>query len=227
MKLEQKIKAQELRNQGLTIKNISKQLNVSKSSVSLWVRDIKLTEKQMYNLQQQNPAFNKQLNGSQIRSDNARLKRLQWQKEGKLKAKEGDLLHQAGCMLFWAEGKKHKNTCSFTNSDINMVKLFIKFMRTCFNVSNDKLTLTINCYTNNNLSKEDIENFWINELQLNKSNLRKGQENLRPRSATNKIRHNKLLYGIICLSLHSTEITQHIYGAIQEYANFNNNYMLM
>jgi hypothetical protein len=108
-----------------------------------------------------------------------------------------------------------------------MVKLFVRFLRECCGVKNENLTISINCYTNNGLSKSDIENFWTKNLSLDYSNLRKTQENIRPRSATNTIKHNKLLYGIVCITVNSTELVQHIYGAIQEYAQFNNNYMLM
>lgn len=226
MKSEQRQKARELRNQGLAINKIAKELNVSKSSVSTWVRDIKLSQEQMENLEQQNPIFNRQINGAKGRADKARIIRIQYQEDGKLKAKENNLLHQAGCMLYWAEGSKSRNQCKFTNSDINMMKLFIKFLRECFQISNELIAITINCYTTNGLTKEEIENYWLSELQLDQSCLRKGQENNRPRSVTNAIRYNKLLYGICNITISRQAIVQHIYGAIQEYASFNNHYML-
>jgi hypothetical protein len=228
MKSEQREKALQLRLNGLSIKTIAKQLNVSKGSVSIWVRDIKLTTEQIEKLQNQNPIFNRQINGAKSRSDKARKIRLQYQQEGRLKAKEKNQLHQMGCMLYWAEGTKSKNNCTLVNSDVNLLKLYIRFLRECFYLDNNQFTITINCYTNNGFSKEKIEDYWINELQLDRSVLRKGQENNRPRSSTNAIRHNKLLYGLCCITVKSsTKIIQHIYGAIQEYASFNNNYMLM
>lgn len=36
-------------------------------------------------------------------------------------------LHLAGCMLYWAEGAKSRNTIEFANSDPNMVRLFCRF----------------------------------------------------------------------------------------------------
>lgn len=226
MKLKKKNEAIELRKQGLSMKEISKELQVSQSSVSLWVRDIVLTPEQILKLSANNPIINRQLSGAKTKSNNARLKRLEFQLKGKNKAKEGNLLHQAGCLLYWAEGTKSKNSCRFTNSDINMILLYMKFLRECFQLENKFISLTINCYTTNGISKEDIEKYWLDKLGLDKSSLRKGVENLRPRSVTNQIRHNKLMYGIISINVNSTEIVQHIYGAIQEYAGFDNNYML-
>ena len=226
MKSEKRIEARKLRSQGWATGKIAEKLEVSKSTISLWVRDILLTAEQIKVLEKQNPIRNKQLCGAKSISDSAKKTRLDNQNEGKLKAKENNLLHHAGCMLYWAEGTKNKNQIRFTNSDVNMVKLFLRFLREELNVSDEKIIMRLNCYTTNGLSKDDIEKFWMNELSLNKSNFRKGQENLKPRSVTNAIRHNKLIYGIICIEVYSTKLVQHIYGAIQEYAGFNNDYMI-
>ncbi len=130
-------------------------------------------------------------------------------------------------MLYWAEGNKHKNSLTFTNSDVNMIKLFIKFLKEHFKLSDDRFKISINCYLTNGINEKDIEYFWLNQLTLTEINLIKGQKYIRPRSATNATRHHKLLYGICRVNVtRSTPIVQHIYGAIQEYANFSNNYML-
>lgn len=227
MKLEEKIKARELRSQGLSIKEIKTILNVSSASVSSWVKDIKLTKEQIDNLKQRNPVINGQMLGAKIRKEQSRKKRLEYQIKGKEKAKQGNLLHQAGCMLYWAEGAKHKNTCSIVNTDANMLKFFLKFLREQFNLKNDDFVIRINYYTNNGLTKENIEEYWLSTLDLQRSAIRKGQENNRPKSAINKTRFNVHPYGMCCIAVkRSTHIIQHIYGAIQEYAGFDNNYML-
>jgi hypothetical protein len=38
------------------------------------------------------------------------------------------MLHQAGCMLYWAEGSKARNTLKFANSDRQMVRFFRHFL---------------------------------------------------------------------------------------------------
>ena len=65
MKAKEKKQARELReNEGLPINEIAKRLNVSKSSVSLWVRDVELNNKQIENLRNMNPIYNNQLRGA-------------------------------------------------------------------------------------------------------------------------------------------------------------------
>ena len=50
-KFEEKIKAQKLRKQGKSIKEIAKKLKVSKGSASIWCRDIELTKEQIAKLE--------------------------------------------------------------------------------------------------------------------------------------------------------------------------------
>lgn len=51
-KFRERIRARKLRTQGLSVKNIATQLKVSKSTASLWVRDIILSLEQLEKLQQ-------------------------------------------------------------------------------------------------------------------------------------------------------------------------------
>lgn len=219
MKIKEKQKAREMRKQGCSMNNISRTLGVSKASVSTWTRDIILTDDQtkaLWDLNK-NPNFR---NANDTKSNNARQKRYQWQLEGKEKAKERDWLHSAGCMLYWAEGYKsnNKSCLSFANSDPYMLKFFINFIITCFDISIKDIKWKINCYTNNGFDVDEIKNYWINELGLSEDNLGKVQINKVSKSSKRK--RNTLNYGTVYLVIYSTKIIQHIYGAIQEYGKF-------
>ena len=64
MKTAEQAAARELRqDEGRSVKEIARLLGVSRSSVSLWVRDIELTPKQRAALMAHDPSFNGQLNG--------------------------------------------------------------------------------------------------------------------------------------------------------------------
>lgn len=54
MKIVEKNKAIELRKQGKTYTEIQKRIPVSKSSLSYWLRDIKLTNKQLARIRYKN-----------------------------------------------------------------------------------------------------------------------------------------------------------------------------
>ncbi|HUN10443.1 MAG TPA: hypothetical protein PLQ56_27830 [Aggregatilineales bacterium] len=219
MKREAREQARSLRRQGYSIKQICQQLGVAKSSVSLWVRDIPLTEAQLANLKQRHPIFHGQHAGSQAIAAKHRALREQYQQEGRIKAREGDMLHQAGCMLYWAEGTKSRHQLSFTNSDPEMHRFYMRFLRNCLTVKNEQISLYIHCYTDNNLSLDEITTYWLLLLELPESCLRTPQVNPRPTSSQQKGR--KLYYGVCTVCVLSTRLVQQVYGAIQEYAGID------
>lgn len=87
-------------------------------------------------------------------------------------------------------------------------------------ISDDRLTVTLNVYTGNGLSIAQIEEHWLGVTGLERSSLRKHQLNHYPTSSSGTKR-NRLPYGVCTLGVKaSTREVQHIYGAIQEYAGF-------
>src|SRR5215211_7678112 len=145
----------------MSMKSIAATLNVALSSVSRWTRDIELTAEQQERLRQANPLFNGQRRGQTGRSQSARAVRPAAQAHGRLLAQRFDPLHLQGCMLYWAEGSKRRNTAILTNSDADMLGVFVRFLRECYAVPNDRVTLSVNCYLTNDLSLEEIERWWL------------------------------------------------------------------
>jgi hypothetical protein len=204
---------------GLAINRIAQLIGVSKSSVSLWVRDIELTQSQQAALRAANPRFNQQRNGSaRIRADASTRRRLA-QAHGRTMATAGDPLHRSGCMLYWAEGSKQRNRVVFTNSDPEMVELFLRFLRRCYGVEDDQVALTVNVHLGNGLTLHQIENWWLRRLHLPSSCVRLATVNQVSRAS--KRRGRTLPYGTVRLAVASTFIVQSIYGAIQAYGGFD------
>jgi predicted transcriptional regulator len=222
MKTKEKEQARTLRQEGKSVREIADLLNVSRSSVSLWVRDIELTEGQKQKLLERNPAYNPQIRGKNRNNQKWRDIRQKWQEEGRLKAREGESLFLSGCMLYWAEGNKGRNNFGFTNTDINMMRFFLNFLKSCFEIKDEDVRIKIICYTDSGLTAEEIENFWLKNLILPKGCLLKGIVNPRPKTSQGK---RKSKYGVCILRLtngRATEVVQKIYGGIQEYACFDN-----
>jgi hypothetical protein len=207
----------------MPIKRIAKALGVSPSSVFHWTRDIELSEEQHRRnlrgpLGPQNPErVARRAAAWRLRSQR---KRSAYQRDGRVKGRERDPLHMGGCLLYWAEGSKGRNVLQFANSDLNMVKLFCHFLRTSLGVRSDEMTLRLNVYTGNGLSLRKIEDYWLDALDLPRSALRGHTLNHTPTSSSGK-KKNRLPYGVCSISvLKSTRLVQHLYGAIQEYAGF-------
>jgi transposase-like protein len=220
MKTEERIQARKLRREaGLPIKVIARQLGVSQSSVSLWVRDIELTAEQHERLRMLNPAYNQQLAGRQTNSERRRAVRLAAQDAGRRAAGTGEALHAAGVMLYWAEGTKHRNRVGLSNSDPELVRFFVRFLRTYYAVADESIRVTCHLFADHLARQREIEQFWLDTLELPAASLCKSIVNVYSKDSQKK-RKNKLPYGTCRVTLFRTAVVQSIYGAIQEYAGF-------
>jgi hypothetical protein len=206
------------------LKRIASRLEVSVGSVHLWTRDIQLSaEQQRENLIGPRGPQNPQHIANRVAAWRAknRARRRHYQKEGQARAREGDPLHTAGCMLYWAEGSKSRNTATFANSDPHMVRFFAHFLRESMRVPSSDFRIRLNVYTNNGLSLTEIEGHWLKAVGAPRSCLRGHSLNHYPTSTSGK-RPRRLPYGVCTLTVaRSTWLVQHIAGAIQEYGGFN------
>ena len=220
MKIRERDEARTLRReQGQSIKEIARALGVSTSSVSHWVRDIELTAEQLDVLRARNPVLNGQMAGAKARTARARSLRATSQAEGRAAARLGDQMHAAGCMLFWAEGSRHRNAVHFTNSDPAMMAFFAGFVRRFFDPPEERMRVWCNLHADHAERQREVEDFWLRTVGLPRLCLIKSTVNVYS-VATHRKRTNMLPYGTCRLSVHSTAIVQHIYGAIQEYGGF-------
>lgn len=162
--------AKAMRREGKSIKEIAHILKVSVSSVSNWSKDIELTDEQKNNLARRvtDPYYGKKAEYLK-RSKEQFKKKVQALKEqgirevSKLSKREIFLI---GIALYWGEGFKKDHQVGFANIDSKMIKFFIYWLKTCFNLKNKNLIVRV---TSNYRYKEKIrimENFWSNELHI-------------------------------------------------------------
>lgn len=218
-KPEEKKKARKYRKQGKSIKWITDKLGVTKDTVSRWTRDIVLTDEQEAILSAENERYEAQKKGAKANEVKARRNRRRYQEEGRAKAREGDRLHHAGCMLYWAEGHKSRVELGFSNSDPQMMGFYMRFIRDSLKVKESKISVTLIFYLNQGYSQEEIEAFWLDILTISASNMNKSSI-LKQKPDSNQ-KSGKLPYGMCKVSVSSVKHIQHVYGAIQEYANMD------
>jgi transcriptional regulator with XRE-family HTH domain len=212
--------ARELRRyEGASIKDIARRVGVSVSSVSMWVRDIELSPEQHAALQLRNVAYNRQMSGTWKQAAKRRAERVAYQEQGREVARAGDPLYVAGCMLFWAEGGKDRNAVRFTNSDPEMVRFFVRFLRTCFEIEDEQIRLTCNLFADHLERQREIERFWLQTAGLPEKCLCKSSVNVYSKYSQKK-RQNKLPYGTCRIAVCRTRVVQSIYGGIQEIGGF-------
>jgi transcriptional regulator with XRE-family HTH domain len=206
------------RELGLSVKEIARRVEVSPGTASRWLRDVPLTVEQRAALDAANPVLNGQMAGARRIAESARAARLRAQAHGRELARRGDPQHQAGCMLYWAEGSKSRNKVVFTNSDVSMVQFFVRFLRQCYGVADEAMTLSLNVHLGNGLSLDEIERWWLAALELPATCLRTAAVNRVSRSSLGK--RPPLVHGTARLMVGSTFVVQSIYGAIQAYGEF-------
>lgn len=123
-------------------------------------------------------------------------------------------------MLYWAEGDKGSRNCArLSNADPELLRLFVRVLRQYFQASDEQLRLTCHLFADHVDRQYDIEQFWLDNLELPRSSLCTSVVDVYSKYSQKKGR-NKLPYGTARIAVHSTEVVQSISGAIQEYAGF-------
>ena len=201
------------------MKEIARLLEVSRSSVSLWVRDVELTPEQHEALRQRNRLYNAQRQGNAEWAARRRAERRRCQEEGRARARRGDPFHASGCMLYWCEGAKASHRVAISNSDPEVLRFFVSFLRAYFRVPDEKIRVWCNLFADHVERQREIEEFWLELLDLPRASLSKSAVNVYSKYSKRK-RANVLPYGTCRITVHDTAILQSIYGAIQEYAGF-------
>jgi transcriptional regulator with XRE-family HTH domain len=218
LKSKEQQQARELRSLGWSVRDIERHLGVSRASVSSWVRDVPLTPEQRDQLARRSRLG--PIVSGERKAAAARDLRRSYQQQGRQLAREGDSSYRAGCMLYWAEGAKTRNTVKLTNSDPELVRVFLGFLRLHFGVPDDRVRVTCNLFADDVRQQWEIEQYWLDRLGLSRDSLKKSIVNVYSKYSQKK-RTNKLPYGTCALVVHSSQIVQTIYGSIQEYGGFD------
>ena len=222
MKVREREEARRLRSEhGLPVNEVARRVRVSVSSVSLWVRNVPLTAEQEAVLEARNPVRNGQMRGARNNSERCRRLREAAQAHGRDVARAGERAFIAGCMLYWGEGSKRRNQACLCNTDVDMLATFVAFARRYYPAETaERATFNVNCFLNNGLSLEEIEQWWIERLGLPRSCLRAAAVN-RPSSASQGKKHRLLLYGTGRFAISSTFVVQSFFGGIPEIAGMD------
>lgn len=72
----------------------------------------------------------------------------------------------AGSMLYYGEGAKTGKTVDFANSDPQMLKVFIKFLRDICRVNEKKFRFYLYCFSNQN--QEYLISYWCKTLKVSR-----------------------------------------------------------
>lgn len=218
-KSDERIRAIELRRNGLSYSEILKRIPVSKSSLSLWLRSVglakrhiqRLTEKKRASLQRGWAAWH------QVRVDRTEKLIDAAKKEvGKISSRD---LWLIGIVLYWGEGSKQKphnvsQGVIFSNSDPLMIKLFLKWLRETIKVSEDHLGFELYIHESSKTRIPLVVQFWNEVTSNSRDTIPTYFKKDKIRSLRRNIGEN--YFGVLRIKVRkSTDLNRRIAGWIQ------------
>ena len=182
-KLVEREEARRLRAGGATLHEIASALGVSKSSVSIWVRDVPFTPRPG-----RRTARRRSPNALQ-RAKAAEIERLKEEGRARIAGLSERECLVAGVALYAGEGSKTEGSVRFANSDPRMIAFFCAWLRRFFEVDESRLRMRV--YLHQGLDLDAAETFWSELTGIPRHQFRT------PYRAVPKvgIRHNKHQYG--------------------------------
>lgn len=214
-----------LRKKGRSYNEINKLLGVPKSTLSSWFSSMVLPKEAQERIESRihHGLLNGLVKRNKMQTHLARKRAKNTNdtasKEiGKISKRELLLI---GVALYWGEGYKKlrvKNgierthhTVSFTNSDPEMIKVFMKFITDIAKTPLEKIRINLRIFKHIN-EKEAVE-YWCNVTGLNRNNFYKTSYVI-SKSSQGKRPYNRLPYGTIQVTVGSTEKFHKIMGWI-------------
>lgn len=195
--------ARELRARGWMLRDIAQELGVAKSSVSLWVRDVRF----------ESPAGR---TGARSRGPNVLQRRKAaeveecdaWGRALVGTLSERDLLI-AGAALYAGEGAKGDGCVAFANTDPLLVGLFCRWLRTLFQV--DETRLRCHLYLHQGLDLVGAVSFWADITGVPPNQFYKPYR-AAPDAAVKTAKHR---FGCISVKYPSTKTHRQIMGLVR------------
>jgi len=201
-KVKEQEEARRLRAQNLTIIQIAEKLGVSKSSVSLWVRDVPFTpsERRWGPQRRPNPASDRKQRQIAQLNDLGRAR---------LGTLVEDAFFAAGIALYAGEGSKTDGPVKFVNSDADMMRFFCAWLRRNFEVDETRLRMSV--YLHQGLDLDAAEEHWSRVTSIPRSQFTKPYRAVPDPS----IRRNKHEFGCACLRYSCSRTHRTIMGLVR------------
>jgi len=208
----------QLRKQGKSYNEIAKILKIPKSTLSLWLRNIKMPpgiEKKFWSKTREKWARNIiEFNKKRAEIAKQKAKKLQKSAAKNIGALSKRELFLIGTALYWAEGYK-KNlrwTLQFCNSDPLMIKFIMRFFREICNVPKEKIKASAQIHPN--VTSKKAINYWSKIAGIPKKQFTKTYSRISS-SSKRKRPKNTLPYGTLRIAIYDAQITNKVKGWIQ------------
>lgn len=173
-----KEQAHTLRKHGESINAISQKLSISKSTASIWCRDVLLTEQQIRTLTERSNR-----NATRALLKSAETKKIErfhtiakMTQQGKLDTGTltGRDIFMVGLGLYWGEGyKKGSQELGFTNSDPHIIRFYINWLSKIYLIKKVDLILRISINELHLHREREVLAYWSKLLNIPKTQFTK------------------------------------------------------
>lgn len=196
-KVEEQLRARELRAQSWTLAAIADELGVSKSSVSKWVRDVDFEPHPRRTARKRGPNKLERAKAAEI--ERCRVEGIE--RIGALTERE---FLMAGLGLYAGDGAKGGGTVKFANSNPELIHFFCAWLRAFFEI--DESRLRIQLYLHADLNLEAAIGHWEQVTGIPAAQF------IKPYRAepTSTWRNNRHVYGCAHIVYNSTKILRQI-----------------
>lgn len=221
MKREEKDFATQLRKEGMAMNEIAKKVGVSKSSVSLWVRDVALTEKQRNSLSKNGFSVDVIEKRRVARITNTRnRRRLEMDLAKKdIKAISKQELFLIGVALYWGEGgKTERSMVRIANADPYVISFMMRFFREVCEVPEAKFRGHVHTFSH--LHAVKAEKYWSGISGIPHTQFFKTYS--KP-SIASKNKKDSLPYGTFQIYVCDTKLFYRIKGWIERLGEIGSN----
>lgn len=139
---------QALRRIGLSYREIADIIPVAKGTLSGWCRDLELSDAQQARIASIRPLVEAQRLNGQRRHREAveRRARIREAARSEGRAFLNDSNWISGVVAYWAEGDKRSRSLRFSNSDPDMIRLFIVWARRYLTLDLDRFTISLHLH---------------------------------------------------------------------------------
>jgi len=211
-----KEKAIRLRIRGFSVKEIAQKMHIAQGTSSIWLRNIKLSEKAQNRLKKRKLLgyYKASLWWQQKRAEETALYEIGSIKLIKNIKRNSDYAKIYCALLFWCEGgKEDKAGVRFVNSDPLLIETFIKLFRKAFPVREEKFRVLMHLheYHDDNQQKE----YWSKVTGVPKNQFSKTY--LKPHT---KKRLKDNYPGCICISYHDVKLARELKATYGSFARF-------
>ena len=210
-----KFHAIELRKDGKSYTEISKILKIPKSTLSYWLKNVKisLVKKKLLLEKSRRAGFKALLKRNKLQTKLAKERAIKIKQAASLEINKIDKenLKLIGSALYLGEGGKTPNRVDFTNSNEKIIKLMMLFFRKICKVPEEKFRVWISLYDQSKIHETKL--FWSKVTKIRLEQFLK--PNLTISKYSKKRRKNKLPFGTIQVRIADVKLFHTIQGWIQ------------